>query len=259
MKKFLGAALLLAFAVAPVFGQGAGEPIDLGPVTGGIGNLEPGFPASIADTTTTPETTWEAGLAGGYVTNGGTYEAALVQVNYGILENLQVRGTWGWLLGEGTVVGNGDTTIGLLWAFLAEEDAMPSMGIEIAGRAPTGDGFTGYNGTATGVLTKTVGETRVHFNAAYTTIGASNPGVRNDSDYFAVGMDYPLLDNLVLIVDAFSAEATFEGNDREEMVEAGVRAALSDVDILSFGVAVGIGNGNATPDFVAVVGYQRAL
>ena len=259
MKKFLGAALLLAFAVAPVFGQGAGEPIDLGPVTGGIGNLEPGFPAVIADTTTTPETAWEAGLAGAYVTNGGTYEAALVQVNYGILENLQIRGAWGWVIGEGTVAGNGDTTIGLLWAFLAEEDAMPSMGVEVAGRAPTGDGFTGYDGTATGVLTKTFGEVRAHLNAGYTTIGDSSPGMRNDSDYFAVGVDYPLLDNLVLIVDAYSQEAPLEGANRIEMIEAVVRAALTDVDILSVGVAASIGNGNITPDFVAVVGYQRAL
>jgi len=259
MKKFIGAALLFAFVVAPVFAQGAGEPVDLGPVGGGIGNLEPGFPTAIADTSTTPETAWEVGVAGSYITNGTVFEEALLQVNYGILENLQLRGTWAWVIGEGRVAGNGDTDVGLLWAFLAEDDMMPSMGIEISGKAPTGDGFTGYNGTAIGVLTKTFGEARVHLNAGYTTIGDDRPGIRNDADYFAIGMDYPLLDNLVLVADGFSLEAPVEGGDRIEMVEAGVRAAVTDVDIISFGVATSVGNGNITPDFTATLGYQRAL
>lgn len=264
MKKFLGVALLLAFAVAPVFAQDAGEPIDLGPIAGGIGNLEPGFPAQIADTSVTPATAWEAGVALGYISaddthDGGTYETAVVQVNYGILDNLQARAAWGWLVGEGRVAGNGDTTLGLLWAPIAEDGMMPSMGIEVAVGLPTGDGFTGYSGTATGVVTKTLGEARAHLNAAYTTIGDSTPGVRNDADYFAVGMDYPILDNLVLVADLYSREAKSEGGDRVEMVEAGVRTTLSDVDILSLGIAVGVGNGNSTPDIGLVLGYQRAM
>ncbi|MHC4715260.1 MAG: hypothetical protein ACYTAN_18650 [Planctomycetota bacterium] len=83
--------------------------------------------------------------------------------------------------------------------------------------------------------------------------------IRNDTDFIAIGMDYPLLDNLVLIVDAYSEEARFEGGDRLEAVEGGVRWALSDIDTLSIGVSAGIGNGNITPAFTAAVGYQRAL
>ncbi len=255
MKKLIGLALLLAFVAAPAVAQ----PVGLGPVTEPVGNLEPGFPTAIADTTTTPATAVEFGVAGSYRTNGGTWEEALIQVNYGILDELQLRGTWNVIIGEGRVDGNFDTVAGLLWVPVLEEDMIPSMGIEISGRAPTGLGYTGYDASALGILTKTFGEARVHLNAGYTTIGDRRSGIRNDADFYALGMDYVIQDDLILVANASTEEARWKGVKRIHMIEAGVRSALTDVDILSFGVGAGLGPGKATPAFTATVGYQRAM
>ncbi len=255
MKRYLLAVMVgCAFAAVPAFGQEA-----LGPAEGSVANLEAGFPTAIIDTTPTPTTAWEMGVAAGYVTNGAVYETAKIQVNYGIMEAVQVSAAWNAVLGEGLVAGNGDTTLSMLWAALGEDGNMPSMGLMLAGRLPTGDGFTGYDGTIAGAATKTVGEARFHLNVGYTTIGNNQTANRADADFVAIGMDYPILDDMVLVVDAYSAEAPVMGADRLEAIEAGIRTALSDIDTLSVGVSTRIGNGNATPEFTATVGYQRAL
>jgi hypothetical protein len=247
--------VLAIFAVTPAFAQEA-----LGPATGGVADLDGGFPASILDTTTIGPGSWELGVTGSYLTNGTVYETAGIQVKYGIMDGLEASIGWDAVLGEGLVAGNGDTTLGVLWAAIPEGDILPSMGVGAFGSLPSGDGFTGYSGTAVGVATKTIGQARVHLNAAYTTIGDNTAACeRNDADYVALGMDYPLYDNLILVVDGFSAESAALGQDRYEMVEAGVRMALSDMETLSVGVGVSVGNGNATPDFTGTIGYQRAL
>ncbi|MCD6404894.1 MAG: hypothetical protein J7M19_03620 [Planctomycetes bacterium] len=254
-KVFLVALVGVMFSAAPVFAQEG----DLGPVGGNLGNLTPGFATSLADTTTVEVGQVELGLAGGYWTNGTVFETGAVQLTYGLVDNVELIGKWGWVLGESKVDGNGDTVVGINAKLVEENDNMPSMAVEVSGRCPTGDGFTGYDGTVLGVASKTYGDLRVHVNAGYTTIGDSTSGMRSDTDYFAAGIDYPLLDNVVLVVDGVSAESAYEGEDRLQSAEAGIRTSLTDVDTLSVGVSVSVGNGNATPDFTATVGYQRAL
>ena len=256
MKARFYLAMVVLVLAAPVFAQEAA----MAPSTGGnIANLEAGFPAAIIDTNVTETGVIELGVAGAYVTNGAVYETGLVQVNYGVMPNVQASAKWPMILGEGLVAGNGDTVVAVTAGLLEEDADMPALGLEVAGKAPTGRGFTGYDGTVTGVLTKTFGDMRLHVNAGYTTIGNNVTANRADADSFKVGIDFPLIDNVVMIVDAFSDEAPVKGADRIEAVEAGIRCALTDVDILSVGVGAGVGNGNATPAFVAVVGYQRAL
>ncbi|MHC4715261.1 MAG: hypothetical protein ACYTAN_18655 [Planctomycetota bacterium] len=162
MRKVLVLALLGMFLAAPAYSQEA-----LGPASGGVANLEPGFPTVIADAVATPPTEWEVGAATGYETNGGTIHTGLLQVNYGVIDCVQARASWDWILGEGKVDGNGDTNLGVLWVAVMEDDSIPAMALEVAGRLPTGDGFTGYDGTILGILTKTYGETRVRRHAAH--------------------------------------------------------------------------------------------
>lgn len=257
MMKILALSLFaVVFAAGGVFAQE-----DLGPATGAVANLEAGFPTRILDTTVTPAGEIELGIAGGYLTNGTTIETLLLQVNYGLIQNVQLSANVPLVLGQGLVAGNGDVNVDVLWAFLAEEDggALPALGIIGGVKFPSGEGYTGWDGKVVLVATKTLGEVRAHLNAGYTTLGSNTPGVRADTDEFALGLDYPVLDNLVLIGDVVSAEGPVKGMDRLEFIEVGGRYALTEVDTLSAGVSVSIGNGNATPDFTATVGYQRAL
>lgn len=255
MKRLLLAAFVgVVLAAAPACGQEA-----LGPATGNVADLAGGFPTLLEDTTTAPLGSITVGIAGGYLTNGTSIETALIEVNYGLLENLELSADWLWVVGSGRIAGNGDTYLSALWAPIAEDGYMPSMGLSAGARLPSGDGFTGYDGTIVGVVTKTIGQVRVHLNAAYTTIGNSLPGIKSDADAFALGMDCPIVDGLVLVADVFSLESPLQGGDRVQGVEAGVRAALTEKDTLSVGVSVGDGAGNVTPKFTAAVGYQRAL
>ena len=257
MKVRLFLAVAVLAIAAPVFAQETAVPE---PTTvSNVANLEQGFPAQVVDTMPTETGRWELGVTGGYVTNGEAYETALLQANYGLVENVQMYAKWPLIVGEGRVVGNGDTSLEVLGKFVEEQDMIPSMAVELIGRTPTGEGFTGYDGTIRGIASKSFGDLRAHVNAAYTTIGNNETASRNDADAFTIGVDYPLTDTVVLIVDAFSNESFVEGNDRVEMVEVGVRAAITDVDTVSFGVGTGVGNGNATPDFQAVLGYQRLI
>lgn len=264
MKMRLGILAVLLLVTAPLFAQEAA----LAPMaTAGLANLESGFPATVIDTVTTQQGELELGIAGAYLTNGETYETATLQASYGVLSNVQLTIGTTLIIGEGLVPGNGDTDVALLAALVEEDGNLPSLGLELSGRLPTGRGFTGYDGTIAGVLTKSMGEARVHVNASYTTIGDDTVGgtmmapvhTRNDADAFVVGVDFPLTTDVVMIVDALSKEARTEGTDRVEMVEVGVRAALSEADILGAAIGVGIGNGNGTPDFAAVMSYQRAI
>jgi hypothetical protein len=222
-------------------------------------DLSSGFPTSVIDTVTAPASKFVFGAAGSYITDGGTYEAGLVALTYGITDTVQAFADWPLILGEGHVTGNFDTVLGLTWAALKEEGSMPALGLEVAAKFPTGYGFTGYDGTLTGIATKSFGEVRGILNASYTTIGKAGDGGKHHTDAFALGVDYMVVDNVDLIVDVVSMMAPVSGADRIDLAQVGVRAALTDVDILSVGVSAGIGNGNATPDFIGTVGYQRSF
>lgn len=224
-----------------------------------VSNIERGFPTQVIDVVPVAPGRIEAGLAGGYVTNGNTFETGLMRVNYGVIDDVQASIYWPLILGEGRVEGNGDTNLAVLWRAVMEDDMMPALGVELSGRTPTGLGFTGYDGTITGIASKMVGEARVNVNAAYTTIGNNRTASRNDADFFGAGVDFPVMDNAVAILDVYSQESQVIGNDRVNVVELGGRMAISDTDTVSAGVGAGIGNGNATPDFLATLGYQRVF
>jgi hypothetical protein len=205
---------------------------------------------------------FEVGAALGHATNGDRldgYETGLISVTYGIIEGLQANASWPLLIGDGRVDGNGDTNLAVLWEAVKDDGSMPALGLQLSGRIPTGYGFTGYNGTLTGVATKSIGELRLLGNAGITTIGKNGVGGKDHTDSFKIGADYMVMDDINVLLGISSDMAAVEGADRLEAVEIGVRYALTDVDVLSAGVAIGIGNGNATPDLAGTIGYQRLL
>ena len=252
MKKGL-LVLAVVLASSVVFAQEAA------PLSSAAKDLSAGFGTSVIDTLTLPAGKLELGAAAGYVTNSEVFETGLISVTYGIIDGLQANANWPLVLGEGHLDGNGDTNLGLLWEAVKDDGSTPALGLQLSGRIPTGYGFTGYNGTLTGVITKSFGEFRLLGNAGVTTIGKNGDDGRNHTDSFKIGADYMVLDNIDVIVDLSSDMASVQGADRIEALEIGMRYAMTDVDVLSAGIAVGIGNGNATPDFMGTVGYQRCF
>jgi hypothetical protein len=287
MRKSLLTLVVLILASSAVFAQEAA-------VGGPASDLSAGFPTSIIDTVTLPISKWEVGVSAGYVTQspapkgvfdpgtlGSAYEPMILEVTYGVTESLQLTAKWPLIIGEADINGNGDTVLGAVWGIVKDEGAMPAMGIELAAKFPTGSGFTGYDGTITGIVSKAFGSLRVFGNAGYTTIGKDlGPsaksfidldgdldrdgdevafGKRSHTDSYKIGAAYMAMDNVCVIVDVLNNMSVIEGRDRITMVEGGARFAVTEVDTIGAGIGIGLGNGNATPDFTATVSYQRAL
>jgi len=275
MKVRFGLAVfVLIMVAAPVFAQEAAmAPKGMSDVR----NLEAGFPTQSVDTMTVPQGKFGFGLSMGYLNaKGGGIDDVLgpvvPAVNYGILPNLQLMFTMPLTIGEGKINGgnliygnttysaNLDTDWGFMWRINEETEYLPSFGLELSTKAPTGYGATGWNGTALGVASKTFGQLRTFVNAAITTIG-KDLGGQNHVDSYLLGADYPVMDNMDLIVDVFTSQSTFSSLDEQRInvAEVGARYALSDCDTVSAGVGLGFGPGAATPDFTVTVAYERAM
>lgn len=288
MKKIL-ALMVVVLAATCVFAQ---EPMKTG--SSPAMDISGSFPTSIIDTITLPVNGFEVGVSGTYVTTtagrsgvfypnaiGSVYYPVVGELTYGVIEDLQVTAKWPVIFGEGMRAGNGDTVIAGLWQAVKDDGTIPAMALELAAKFPTGKGFTGYDGTITGVISKAFGELRVFANAGYTTIGKDMSendkpffdldgdldhdgdevafGKRAHTDSFKLGAAYMAMDDLCVIVDVASNMSILEGEDRVDSVEVGARYAMTEVDIISAGIGVGVGNGNATPDLTATLGYQREL
>jgi hypothetical protein len=263
--RFYLALVVLVMAAMPVFAQEAA----MAPkTTGGVMDLGAGFPTQIIDTVTTPEGKVELGVNAGYTNaDANHFYSTLLQVNYGIMPNLQSYVSLPLIVGEGevehgqafgTLNANFDSNWEMLYRINDETDTMPSFGIEGIAKAPTAAEDTGWNGTGSLVVTKTFGQFRAHLNAGYTTIG-NDFGGNHYQDSYKLGSDYAVADNMLVIVDAFSNRSLISGDHRTNGVEAGMRYGLSDVDVISFGVGTGFGPSIAVTDLTATIGYQRLL
>jgi hypothetical protein len=235
------------------------------------GNLEAGFPTSLIDNTTVPTGRavfgMNLGADSGDVMPDQIMATTLLEVQYGVAPDVQLTAKWPLVLTEGAADGNFDTTVALLWAPVKEQDNVPALGAEVALRAPTGVGKSGWDGSITGIASKKFGEIGTFLNATYTTVGNNDDffGVNipraNHTDSFKIGADYMVVDNVCVVADYVNQQSWIgvPGVDRVQLVEVGARIAVTDVDMVSIGTAFGVGNGNATPEIIGTVGYQRLL
>jgi len=258
MRLGLMAVAVVALLAVPAFAQQAQPAPKAAPVASDAGNLVQGFPTQIIDTTTTPEGKLQFDVNAGYVSGEGL-QTTLWELSYGVTPDVQISAFWPFIIGEGRVTGNFDTSIEVLGNLYKGDENWPSFGLELIGRFPTGFGFTGYDGTINGVATKAFGAWRANLNAGYTTIGNNETANRAHTDSYKIGVDYMVEDNVCVIADYFNNMAPVIGAERIQMLEVGARWAATQIDTLSLGVGVGVGNGNATPDFTATLGYQRVL
>jgi len=236
---------------------------------GELKNLESGFPAQMITTATDDQGKWVLGFEGTYTNegltglkNGKDFWSSMPQVSYGILPNLEVFARWPIIFGQAEFPGNGDTTLALRGRINDETDVIPSFGLQVAGRIPTGAENTDCDGTITAIATKSFGDLRLSVNAGLTTIGNNVTASNSHTDSYVIGADYPVMSNVLLVSDFVTNQDPFTG-ERNNLFEVGVRSTVTEVDIVSAGVGIGIGhNGgvrNDVPAWTATVGYQRLL
>jgi len=165
------------------------------------------------------------------------------QVLYGFFYNTQLE-IGGDLLTEPTTIAvaekSGDLRLGALYNFNTETLTLPAFAVKLDLELPTGVRSRGVDGAATGILTRSFGRWRTHFNAEYTVVGSAQGAERNGFYRLAAGVSYPLGYPMrfreTLIVDVFTRQSDLSGERNPTGVEAGLRHQFSSRIVLDGGI-----------------------
>ncbi|MCH7720688.1 MAG: hypothetical protein IH988_06815, partial [Planctomycetes bacterium] len=109
-----------------------------------------------------------------------------------------------------------------------------------------------------GLFTKTCVpcEVRWHLNPWLKTIdGNNNDEARNFLYGAALGFDYRLSDDVMLIADYQYARGENEGDEQDQLVEVGVDWSLSENRMLGLSGTVGVDGNDSGDDFTLGVSY----
>jgi hypothetical protein len=166
---------------------------------------------------------WEVYAATQYQNdkNGVQYTAPHVEVNYGVVPNMQlhiiVPLLYGKTRGKGSAYGPGDVEIGVKYRFLGETGLLPQAGIFPLLELPSGDSERGLGSGEVQAflplwLQKSFGKFTTYGGGGYWI----NPGTGN-KDYWLLGWEaqYDLSDALTLGGEIYHYTAsTTDGGDR---------------------------------------------
>lgn len=166
-------------------------------------------------------------------------------------------------LGEGKVEGNGDISeFGLHTKFWDETETMPAFAMRNLIRIPTGYKSDGVDYLARGLFTKTLipDTMRLHFNPFGKSV---NGNLQRDTRRFqwgaAIGFDYWLTDNLLVIVDYQNFSSTTEGNRNQQVIELGADWEFADNEILGLQAEFEVDGDGQGADFGFRISYILEL
>ncbi len=162
-------------------------------------------------------------------------------------------------LGEGKVEGNGDIAeFGFHTRFWDEGDWMPAFAMRNLIRIPTGYQSDGVDYTARGLFTKTIipGTMRLHFNPFFTSVnGNLDKAERHFQWGAAIGFDYRVNDDLILIADYQHRSSENEGVRDQHSLELGADWELAPDQILAFQTEFELDGDSHGSDFGFRVSY----
>lgn len=162
-------------------------------------------------------------------------------------------------LGDGRVQGNGDIDeFGFHTKLWDEGDWYPAFAVRNLIRIPTGYHSSGIDYQLRGLFTKTCVpcEVRWHLNPWLKTVdGHNDEEARNFLYGAALGFDYRLSDDVLLIADYQYARGENEGDEQDQLVEVGVDWSLSENRMLGLSGTVGVDGNDSGDDFTLGVSY----
>lgn len=181
-----------------------------------------------------------------------------VEFEWGFAENWELIVDVGAELFEGRVDGNGDIEeLGVHWRLWKQDGLLPAFAMRHLVRIPTGVESDGVDYTARGIMTWNLTDTaRLHFDPFLTSInGNLEENERNFRWGAAIGFDWMLDDDTVVIFDYFHQSSEEYGQRNHHSVEFGMDWEFADDQILAFEVEVEVDGDSHGDDFIASVSY----
>ena len=197
---------------------------------------------------------WETTKGGG--SDDFEYE---LEIEWGIVQDHELIFELPFEIGDGHVEGNGDLTLGWHWRLWDEQDALPAFAMRNLIRVPTGVDSSGVDYTWRGLFTKTLipGTMRLHVNPFLSSINGEN---EEDARPFrwgtAIGVDYRLADDLLLVTDYKYENGQFEHTRDNHSAEFGLDWRIADHQKLGFALEVGLDGDSEGPSLGAKISYM---
>lgn len=208
-------------------------------------NLDPNRPIGMEDAYAIPK--GEIGLEGGVRFNdrrqGRTNVTFQPQIIYGAFDNTQIEIQGDLFTDPHSLVGankSGDLHLGVLYNFNTETLMLPAFAVRVEADLPTGVNSKGVDTQLTGILTRSFGRLRVHFNGGYTVLG-SPQGQERSGVYRAVAavsypLGYPARFRDTLIASLYTRQSDLQGQRNHTGVEIGLRHQLTSRVVLDGGL-----------------------
>jgi hypothetical protein len=208
-------------------------------------NLDPNRPIQMEDAYALPE--GEIGLESGVRVNdrraGRTQVVFQPQIIYGAFRNTQIEIQSDLLTEPHTVAGankSGDLHLGVLYNFNTETLTLPAFAVRLEADFPTGVRSKGLDTQMTGILTRSFGRLRFHFNAGYTVLGTPQGRERDGTYRLVAALSYPIgyphRFRETLIVDVYTRQSDLKHQRNNTGIEIGLRHQLSSRIVLDGGL-----------------------
>jgi len=165
------------------------------------------------------------------------------EFEWGLTEDIELLFGVPVEFGDGGVDGNADITLGFHTRFWKEQDWIPAVAMRNYIRVPSGYQSSGVDYEARLLITKTIipGRLRGHINPFLKSVNGNN---EEEARHFqwgtAIGVDYRLTDNLVLVGDYIHRSSEEYGNRNNHALEFGADWKLAEHHTVAFGTEVGL-------------------
>ncbi len=179
-----------------------------------------------------------------------------LEFQWGIADNWEFIMFVPFRIGDGRVDGNGDATLGFHTRFWDEDGWIPAFAVRNLFRLPTGYHGQDYDYTLRGLFTWTLSdEARLHFNPYFDTNNDPEGDERNALCGAAIGFDWLVNDDLMLIADYQYRQSVNKGDDEDHRIELGADWEFAEDRILGFGLDFGIEGDDGCEDYTISVSY----
>lgn len=179
-----------------------------------------------------------------------------LEFEWGIAENWEFILFVPFTIGDGRVDGNGDATLGFHTRLWHEDGWKPAFAVRNLFRVPTGYHGQGFDYTLRGLFTWTLTDAaRLHFNPYLATNNEGEEGERNFLCGAAIGFDWRVNDDLLLIADYQYLQSLNKGDDEDHRIELGADWEFAEDRKLGLGLNFGIEGDDGCEDYKISVSY----
>ncbi len=168
-------------------------------------------------------------------------------------------------IGDGGDQGNGDVELEIFNRFVHETDVLPSIGLSLEGRFPSGQGSSGVDGEFGVHLTKTiVPKARGHVEGFVETAnGGRTEEEEDEGRHFqwgvGVGFDYEFSEKLLGLLNYVHRSSEEYGARNEQLLELGVNYKITPAQGIKVATDIGLTGVGEEPNFGVKIQYEIEL